>query len=237
MSDDVVAQASGDRGGDTVRIVLADDHARVRAQVREALEAGGMEVCGEAATAEEAVALTLEQEPEVALLDIHMPGSGIAAAAEISKKLPQTAVVMLTRSSEDEDLFDSLRAGASGYLLKGQDPHELPLALRNVIESGAVLTPTLVSRILQEFRAPRRRPFVRKSVAAGRLSSREWEVMEMLAQGHTTDEVAKRLFLAPTTVRVHVSTVLRKLHVKDRESAFRLLRQDPEDGGPAQPER
>ena len=108
MSDDVVAHASEGRGDDTVRIVLADDHARVRAQVREALEAGGMEVCGEAATAEEAVALTLEQEPEVALLDIHMPGSGIAAAERIGRELPDAAVVMLTHSREEEDLFDEI---------------------------------------------------------------------------------------------------------------------------------
>ena len=233
MSDNEVAGQSGS----PIRVVLADDHARVRAQVRAALEAGGCEVCGEGASAQEAVALALEHSPDVALLDIHMPGSGISAASEISKRLPQTAVVMLTRSSEDEDLFDSLRAGASGYLLKGSDPGELCDALRNVLESGAALTPALVSRILNEFRAPRRRPFVRKSVAAGRLSTREWEVMELLAAGHSTDEVAKRLFLAPTTVRVHVSTVLRKLRVKDRESAFRLLRQEPEGGAPEQPAR
>ena len=231
MSDEEVEG----RREEPIRIVLADDHARVRAQVREALEAGGCEVCGEGATSQEAVALALEHSPDVALLDIHMPGSGIAAASEITRQLPQTAVVMLTRSSEDEDLFDSLRAGASGYLLKGSDPAELPGALRAVLEDGSALTPKLISRILQEFRAPRRRPFVRKSVAAGRLSTREWEVMELLAQGHTTDEVAKRLFLAPTTVRVHVSTVLRKLHVKDRESAFRMLRQEPEDATPGQP--
>lgn len=215
-----------------IRVLIVDDHARVRAQVRQALEAGGCVVCGEGATAEEAVDLTLEHSPDVVLLDIHMPGSGIHAADEISRRMPQTAVVMLTRSGDDEDLFDSLRAGASGYLLKGADPAELPGALRSLLEGGSAMTPTLVNRILQEFRAPRRRPFVRKSKAAGRLSAREWEVMELLAEGQTTDEVAKRLFLAPTTVRVHVSSVLRKLRVKDRESAFRLLRQDPARSAP-----
>lgn len=233
MSDDGVAATTAD----PVRIVLADDHARVRAQVRQALEAGGMEVCGEAATAEEALALTLEQVPDVALLDIHMPGNGISAADEITKRLPQTAVVMLTRSSEDDDLFDSLRAGACGYLLKGSEPAELATALHAVLANGSAMSPQLVSRVLQEFRAPRRRPFVRKSVAAGRLSTREWEVMDLLGQGLTTDEVAKRLFLSPTTVRVHVSTVLRKLRVKDREAAFRVLREDPADAGPGRPGR
>ena len=211
-----------------MRVVLADDHARVRSQVRQALEDGGCEVCGEGATAQEAIDLAAQHSPDVVLLDIHMPGSGIAAAAEITRRQPQTAVVMLTRSGDDEDLFDSLRAGATGYLLKGADPAELPATLRRVLDGEAAMSPVLVTRILQEFRAPRRRPFVRKSVAAGRLSAREWEVMELLGQGLTTEEVSKRLFLAPTTVRVHVSTVLRKLRVKDRESAFRLLRQDPE---------
>lgn len=209
-----------------IRIVIADDHARVRAQAREALVAGGCEVCGEGATAQQAVDLALQHAPDVALLDIHMPGSGIAAASEITRRLPQTAVVMLTRSAEDEDLFDALRAGASGYLLKGEDPGRLAEALRGVLEGEAAMSRSLVTRILREFRAPTRRPFVRQSVAAGRLSPREWEVMELLAQGLSTDEVAKRLFLSPTTVRVHVSTVLRKLRVKDRESAFRVLRGD-----------
>lgn len=216
-----------------IRVLVVDDHTRVRAQVRQALEADGCEVCAEGASAQEAVELALEHTPDVALLDIHMPGSGIHAADEISRRLPQTAVVMLTRSGEDEDLFDSLRAGASGYLLKGSDPAELPRALRSVLEGGSVMTPVLVTRILQEFRAPRRRPFVRRSKAAGRLSAREWEVMELLAEGRTTEEVAQRLFLSPTTVRVHVSSVLRKLRVKDRESAFRLLREDPPPPGPA----
>lgn len=215
-----------DEGAGGIRIVLADDHARVRAQVREALEEGGLEVCGEGATAQEAVDLAVEHSPDVVLLDIHMPGSGISAAAEITRRLPQTAVVMLTRSADDEDLFDALRAGASGYLLKGEDPRSLPGELRGVLDGEAAMSRQLVTRILREFRAPTRRPFVRKSVAAGRLSAREWEVMELLAQGMTTDAVAKRLFLAPTTVRVHVSAVLRKLRVKDRESAFRLLRQE-----------
>lgn len=208
-----------------LRVVIADDHVRVRSQVRGALEAAGWVVCGEGATAQDALDLAVEHSPDVALLDVHMPGSGIWAAHEITRRLPQTAVVMLTRSDEDEDLFDSLRAGASGYLLKGEDPQSLAPSLVGVLEGRAAMSPALVTRILREFRAPARRPFVRQSVPAGRLSVREFEVMEMLADGLSTDEVARRLFLAPATVRVHVSSVLRKLRVKDRESAFRVLRQ------------
>ena len=211
-----------------IRLVMADDNARMRAQVRAALEAGGCEVLGEGASAEEALELVLQHRPDVALLDIHMPGNGIQAAQQISRTAPQTAIVMLTQSKEDDDLFDSLRAGASGYLVKGADPATLADSLRGVLVGEAAMSPHLVTRIMQEFRGPSRRRFLRKSAAADKLSAREWEVMEMLSQGHSTEEVAGRLFVSPTTVRVHVSSVLRKLRVKDRESAFRLLRGEPD---------
>lgn len=210
---------------EAMRVVMADDHARMRTRIRQALEAGGCDVVGEGASAEEAVALAAEHAPDVALLDIHMPGNGIAAAREIARTLPATAVVMLTASAEDDDLFDSLRAGASGYLLKDTDPAVLVGALRGVLEGEAAMSRRLVGRIMEEFRSPATPRFARRSRASARLSPREWEVMELLGEGLTTDEVARRLFLSPTTVRVHVSGVLRKLRVKDRESAFRLLRE------------
>ena len=215
-----------------LRLVMADDNPRIRAQIRAALEAGGCEVLGEGASAEEAVELAVRHRPDVALLDIHMPGNGIQAAQQISRSAPQTAIVMLTQSKEDDDLFDSLRAGASGYLLKGADPATLTSSLRGVLLGEAAMPPHLVTRIMQEFRGPSRRRFLRGTVAADKLSPREWEVMELLSQGHSTEEVAGRLFVSPTTVRVHVSSVLRKLRVKDRDSAFRLLRgeQDPVEG-------
>ncbi|WP_404383569.1 response regulator transcription factor [Knoellia locipacati] len=210
----------------TTRVVMADDHARLRAHIRQALEANGCEVLAEGASADDAVALTTEHRPDVALLDIHMPGSGIRAAAEISRLLPEVAVVMLTQSVEEDDLFDALRAGASGYLLKDSDPTTLGDSLRQVLAGNGALSPKLVARVLDEFRAPTKRRFGRTTPAAARLSAREWEVMQLLAQGLATEDVADRLFLSPTTVRVHVSTVLKKLRVKDRESAFRLLRGD-----------
>lgn len=205
-------------------VVLADDHTRMRGRVRTALEADGWVVHGEAATADEAIAVSAEHRPDAVLLDIHMPGSGVRAARAISSNLPGTAVVMLTQSSDDADLFDSLRAGARGYLLKGGDPRQLGPALRRVLDGEAAMDPRLVARILDEFRAPAKQMFRRGSPAASKLSVREWEVMELLADGATTDEVAQRLFVSSTTVRVHVSSVVRKLRVTDREAAFRLLR-------------
>jgi DNA-binding NarL/FixJ family response regulator len=209
-----------------LRVVMADDHPRLRAHFRRALEVGGFEVCAEAASGPEAVRFTQEHQPDVVLLDIHMPGGGIRAAAEISRLLPEIAIVMLTVSRDDSDLFDSLRAGASGYLLKDTDPERLPAALRGVLSGEAAIPRTLVARILDEFREPGQRRLGRRSTAAGLLTSREWEVMGLLGEGLSTDDVAKRLFLSPTTVRVHISSVLRKLRVKDRQAAIDLLRDD-----------
>ena len=208
-----------------MRVVMADDHARMRARIRQTLESGGCVVVGEGTSADEAVALATEHRPDVALLDIHMPGNGITAAREITRTLPGTAVVMLTASAEDDDLFDSLRAGASGYLLKDTDPDLLVDELCTVLAGEPAMSRRLVGRIMEEFRSPAAPRFARRSRASAKLSAREWEVMELLGQGLSTDEVAKRLFVSPTTVRVHVSGVLRKLRVKDRESAFKLLRE------------
>jgi DNA-binding NarL/FixJ family response regulator len=210
---------------DPIRVVMADDHARMRTRIRRALEAGGCAVVGEGASAEEAVVLAAQHRPDVALLDIHMPGNGITAAREIARSLPATAVVMLTASAEDDDLFDSLRAGASGYLLKDTDPDVLVGELRTVLDGEAAMSRRLVGRIMEEFRSPATPRFARRSRASARLSAREWEVMELLGEGLSTDDVAKRLFLSPTTIRVHVSGVLRKLRVSDRESAFKILRE------------
>jgi DNA-binding NarL/FixJ family response regulator len=144
----------------------------------------------------------------------------------VSTVLPESVVVMLTQSQDESDLFDALRAGATGYLKKDMNPDRLPHALRGVLNGEAAIPRALVARILEEFRAPAIRRLGRKTKAAALLTSREWEVMELLAEGQSTEEVARRLFLAPTTVRVHLSSVLKKLRVKDRQSAFDLLRGD-----------
>ncbi len=216
-----------------LRVVLADDHAPTRVGVREALQADACEVVAEAADAWQAVTAARVHRPQVCLLDVHMPGGGIAAAAEITRALPDTAVVMLTASQDDEDLFAALRSGASGYLLKDMDPDRLGAALRGVLTGEAALPRWLAARVIAEFRAPAPSRWSRRSTAADKLSRREREVMEALGRGRTTDEVARELFLSPTTVRVHVSAVLRKLRVKDRESAFALLEGDDPHSTPS----
>jgi DNA-binding NarL/FixJ family response regulator len=153
-----------------------------------------------------------------------MPGGGIAAAWEITARLPAVKVVMLTVSSDDYDLFAALRAGASGYLLKGTSLEALPGALRSVLAGEAALSPELVTRIVEEFRdrAPRRRRVIQLSADA-QLTSREWEVLDLLRHRFTTAQIARRLYVSPATVRSHVAAVLRKLRVPDRDAAVRLF--------------
>jgi DNA-binding NarL/FixJ family response regulator len=209
---------------DSFRVLVADDHPPTRAGVRAALERDGFVVCAEAGDARSAIEAARRERPDVCLLDIHMPGDGIHAAETISREFPDTAVVMLTVSRTDADLFNALRAGAAGYLLKDIDPIRLPLALRGVLEGEAALPRRLVTLLIEEFRERKRR---RRIPLVGRrgveLTDREWEVLDLMKQGLSTDEIATRLFISPVTVRTHVSSVLRKLHVSTREAALALL--------------
>lgn len=206
-------------------IVIADDHAATRGGVRAALEEGGFDVCAEADDAAGAVEAALRERPDLCLLDIQMPGNGIEAAAEIARGLPGTRVVMLTVSVSDDDLFLALRAGARGYLLKDTDPDRLPLALRGVLNGEAALPRSLVARVLDEFGQPERRsPTPEIDGIKAHLTERERVVLEMLAEGMGTGEIAERLSISPVTVRRHVGEVVGKLRVPDRDAAVRLLK-------------
>lgn len=209
---------------DDVTVVLADDHPPTRAGVRAALEGRGFRVVAEVGTAREAVERALSERPAVCLLDINMPGNGIAAAAEIVAQLPGTAVVMLTVSRDDSDLFDALRAGASGYLLKDTDPVRLPHALRGVLDGEAALPRMLVARVIDEFRGRGRRRRLAFAKNKGvELTEREWQVLDLLHQRLTTAEIADRIEVTQVTVRTHIASILKKLRVPDREAALRLL--------------
>lgn len=207
------------------RVLIADDHVPTRAGVRVALEDGGFEVCAEAGSGPEAVEAARRSDPDICLLDVRMPGGdGITAAAEIAEALPNVQIVMLTASRNDDDLFASLRAGASGYLLKDTDPDRLPHALNGVLSGEAALPRALVARVIEEFRGRGRRrrlPVLRRLQVD--LTDREWEILEQLREERSTREIAERLAISEVTVRRHVGAVLKKLQVKDRAAAVRLV--------------
>jgi two-component system, NarL family, nitrate/nitrite response regulator NarL len=210
---------------DPIRVLIADDHAPTRADIRAALEESlAFAVPAAVSDAAAAVDAAVRERPDLCLLDIRMPGNGIAAAWEITARLPETKVVMLTVSRDDRDLFASLQAGASGYLLKDLDASALRASLESVVAGEAAMSRRMVARVLQEFRD---RAAKRRSIVTPRpgphLTSREWEVLNLLRRGLSTAEIAAELFISQATVRSHILATLRKLRVPDRRSAIQLF--------------
>ena len=206
------------------RVLLADDHFPIRVSVRELLEQKGFEVCAEAGDAASAVEAALHERPDTCLLEVTLPGDGLTAAAAISERVPEAAVVMLTASADDADLFTAIRSGACGYLLKDMDPEHLAAALHGVLEGEAAMSPKLVARVLEDYRRrdrPRRLHI--DGPHATELTERETEVVALMREGSTTSEIAERLSVSPVTVRRHISEVGQKLGVSDRASALRLI--------------
>jgi two-component system nitrate/nitrite response regulator NarL len=213
----------------TMRVVLADDHAPTRAGVRLALEETEFTVVAEAATAADAVAAALQHRPDVCLLDIYMPGGGIEAAREIGQALPATALVMLTASDSDDDLFAALRAGATGYLPKTTSADRLGRALRGVLAGEAALPRNLTARLIEEFRQrPARGRNPRASTPGGEygipLTDRELEVVELMLQDLNTIQISQRLAISAVTVRRHISAVVRKTGAHSRRGAVDVLK-------------
>jgi two-component system, NarL family, nitrate/nitrite response regulator NarL len=210
---------------DRIRVLVADDHAPTRRDIRRIFDGDErFEVCAEAADAVDAVNAAVSNQPDVCLLDIRMPGSGIAAAWEISARLPHAKLVMVTVSRDDRDLFAALRAGAAGYVLKEDPASVLVDAVATVVRGDGVLPPGLTARVIQEFRSrePRRRVVVgARSEPA--LTSREWEVLDLLRLGLSTAEIARKLFVSQGTIRSHVAAILRKLRAPDRSTAIRMF--------------
>ncbi|HEY6054387.1 MAG TPA: response regulator transcription factor [Gaiellaceae bacterium] len=208
-----------------LRVLIADDHAPTRDDVRRALEADRrFSVCAEAADAAEAVQAALRTRPDIAVLDVHMPGSGVAAAWELAARLPTTTIVMLTVSDDDGDLMAALRAGAVGYLLKDMDFGRLPPALHDAAEGRAAVPRRLLANVIDRVRDCEPR-FRSTSVLEDgpHLTSREWQVLELLARGLSTREIANRLTLTSGGVRAHIAFLVRKLGVASRQEAIALF--------------
>ena len=208
-------------GREPITVLIADDHPSARVGVRMSLESSGeFEVCAEAIDAVEAVELAVKLRPRVCLLDVRMPGSGIKAAAQISDLLLDADIVMLTMSKEENDFFAALGAGASGYLLKDTDPARLPEALKGVLRGEAAIPRHLVASLVEEFQGRERHDNPLPSTSP-QLTEREWDVLECMREGLSTAEIAEKLFVTPVTVRTHIASTLKKLHVPDRLSAVR----------------
>jgi DNA-binding NarL/FixJ family response regulator len=203
-----------------IRVVLADDQALLRAGLRALLDAeDDLEVVGEAANGADAVRLVRAAVPDVVLMDIRMPGGdGLEATRLIVEDpaLASTRVVMLTTFDLDEYVFEAVRIGASGFLVKDTEPAELLRGIRAVASGDALLSPGVTRRLIGEF-AARSRPTA--TPAANRLSAltdREREVVALVGEGLSNDQIAVRLFLSPATAKTHVSRAMVKLHVRDR---------------------
>jgi DNA-binding NarL/FixJ family response regulator len=230
----------GDVTEESLTVVLADDHAPTRAGVRLALENAGFTVAAEVGSADAAVEETLRHRPSLCLLDLYMPGGGLSAARRIRDEAPETKVVILTVSPTDGDLFEALVAGASGYLLKDASADRLPAALRAVVEGEVALPRTFERLLIEEYRsrdlgpsALPRRFRLRRHGLGSELTTREWEVLELIADHLPTTVVARRLGISEVTVRRHISSAVHKLGVADRDGAVALLSGESHTGWPA----
>jgi DNA-binding NarL/FixJ family response regulator len=200
-----------------ITVLLVDDHALVRQGVRAFLETqGGITVVAEAASGEEAVKLATEHAPDVALIDLIMPGmDGVETTRRLRARSPRTNVIVLTSYHDDEHVFPAIRAGALSYILKEVGPQELADTVRKAASGEAVLHPRVAARVVRELHGARRdEPNVFHE-----LSERELEVLKLIAEGLSNAEISERLFISGKTTKNHVSNILSKLHLADRTQA------------------
>jgi DNA-binding NarL/FixJ family response regulator len=205
--------------GDPIRVLIADDHPLFRGGLRVALEATGkVEVVGEAESAAGTVTLCEQFKPDVVLMDLMMGAtSGIDATREVTERFPATAVLVLTMLDDDYSVFAAMRAGARGYVLKDADEEVIMLAIEAVVRGEAIFSPAIAGRMIDFFSAAHAKP---PQSAFPELTTREREVLHLIAQGLSNSEIAERLFLSPKTVRNHITNTFDKLQVADRAQAI-----------------
>jgi len=205
--------------GDTIRVLICDDHALFRRGLVMVLEGEpGIEVVAEAEDGEDAVAKAEDAAPDVVLMDVRMPRmSGIEATRAIADTVPSSKILMLTVSDEEEDLYEAVKAGATGYLLKEISIEEVANAIRAVVTGQSLISPSMASKLLNEFNNLAKQ--AQQKVLAPKLTDRELQVLKLVAQGLSNREVAEQLFISENTVKNHVRNILEKLHLHSRMEA------------------
>ncbi|HLC06308.1 MAG TPA: response regulator transcription factor [Anaerolineales bacterium] len=208
---------------DKIRVLIADDHAIVRSGVRLLLETQeGIEVVGEARSGDQAVALVEQLRPSLVLMDIAMPGmAGMEATRQIKARHPEVQVLVLTMHRSDEYFFEVLKAGASGYVLKAAETNELIAAVRAVARGEVFLHPSMARQLLSDYLSR-----VNETEDPGHpwLTAREKEILHLLAEGFSSNEIAEKLVISPSTVHTHRSNLMQKLNLNSRRELIQFAR-------------
>lgn len=208
-----------------IQVMIVDDHALIRSAIRQALEGPDVVIVGEAGSAEEALELAPQLRPDVLLLDIDLPGlSGIEAVRELAPRLPETRIVMLTASTDHRDLLEAVRHGATGYLTKDLGGDALLRAIRGLRRGDLAMSRGHAAAVVEHLSRTARSRRPSSDAVDAMLSSREQDVLRLLAEGLTDREIAAGLAISPRTVESHVSSVLRKLGVRNRAEAAQHYR-------------
>ena len=205
---------------DPIRVVLVDDHELFRSGLRDLLDDPGIEVVADAGDGTSGVQLAVEHAPDVVVMDLHMPGmSGVDATRELAIRAPASRVLVLTVSSNDEDVMDAMLAGASGYMLKDATPDELITGIRSAASGEPSLSPKIAARLLGRLRESQSADAKQPNGARAGLTDRELEVLRLLSEGKPTGEIAGELLISPKTVNNLVTSILVKLQMDSRIQA------------------
>lgn len=204
-------------------MVLVEDEQIALIAVRRILEQSGFSVRREARDARSGIEAALDERPDILLVDLGIPGGGISVIRDVARRLPDTAVVVLTASDDHADLLDAIRAGAEGYLLKNTDPERLGDALHGILVGEAAIPPVLTAVLIKDLQTQGRRRHMVGRKGKIDLTSREWEVLALMCDGCSTKQMAARLGLSPVTVRRHSSEIVRKLGALDRQDAIAIV--------------
>ena len=214
-------EAAVGASADRIRVLVVDDHALFRRGLQMVLGAeSDVEVVGEASDGAEALKVATETTPDIVLMDVRMPKrGGIDATTAIKDAVPSAKIIMLTISDEEADLYDAIKAGAMGYLLKEISIEEVASAVRAVYNGQSLISPSMASKLLTEFATMVRKDDERQQVPTPRLTDREMEVLKLVAKGMNNRDIAKRLFISENTVKNHIRNILEKLQLHSRMEA------------------